>query len=237
MHVLAIDSSTATGSVAVVSGGRTLAALSASVQARHGEVLLPYIEQVLSLCGLQFREVGLIAVGLGPGSFTGVRIGLATAKGLALSGGIPLVGVVSLRALARGLGPAPALAVPLVDAHRGEVYGAVYRLGPDGIDGELLAPFHAPPAEALRTLADVIGDGAPVICGDGARRYADVVRDVLGRRAVVASPAYDTPRATMIALEAITQHTLHGASDLASIEPMYVRPSDAKLPKGSSRVD
>lgn len=237
MHVLAMDTSTLVGSVALLSDGAVRAELAASVRARHGEVLLPHIERVLELSGLQFREVGLVAVGLGPGSFTGLRIGVATAKGLALAGGTPLVGVVSLRALARGLGAAPALAVPVVDAHKGEVYAAVYRLGADGIEEEVLAPFHATPPEAARTLRDALGDREAVVCGDGWRKHADAMRDVLDARVVVAPPVYDAPRATMIALEAITEHARHGASDLATVEPLYVRPSDAKLPKRPLRID
>lgn len=237
MHVLAMDTSTLVGSVAVLTDGAVRAELSASVRARHGEVLLPHVERALALSGVEFREVGLIAVGLGPGSFTGVRIGVATAKGLCLSGGQPLVGIVSPRALARGLGVAPSLAVPVVDAHKGEVYAAVYRLGPGGIDEEVLAPFHATPVEAAWTLRDALGDRQPVVCGDGWRKYHDVMHDVLDPKPIVAPPAYDAPRATMIALEAITHHALHGASDLASVEPLYVRPSDAKLPKRPLRTD
>jgi len=235
-HVLAIDTSTMVGSVAVLSDGELRAELAASVQARHGEVLLPHVERVLGLAGVQFREVGLLAVGLGPGSFTGVRIGVATAKGLALSGGTPLVGVVSLRALARGLSAAPALAVPVVDAHKGEVYAAVYHVGPQGITEELMAPFHSAPEDAMRTVRDVVGDRDVVLCGDGCRKYDDVVRRAFGEH-VIAPRAYDAPRASMIALEAITHHALHGASDLATLEPLYVRPSDAKLPKRALRTE
>ena len=231
-HVLAMDTSTMVGSVALLTDGEVRAELGASVQARHGEVLLPHVERVLALAGVEFREVGLLAVGLGPGSFTGVRIGVATAKGLALSGGTPLVGVVSLRALARGLSAAGALAVPVVDAHKGEVYAAVYRVGARGIEEELLAPFHSAPEDAMRVLRDVVGDRDVVLCGDGCRKYDDVVRSAFGEGSI-APRAYDVPRATMIALEAITHHAMHGASHLATLEPLYVRPSDAKLPKGA----
>src|SRR4051812_2977434 len=121
MLTLALDTSTYVGSVSVTRGGELLAEWSAFVRASHGETLLPHVEQALTLAGVHLREVELLAVGIGPGSFTGVRIGVATAKGLALSLQKPLVGVTSLRTLAAGMPAGGGLLVPLLDAHKGEV--------------------------------------------------------------------------------------------------------------------
>ena len=236
MHVLAVDTSTLVGSVAVVSDGALAAEMHAHVRQRHGEVLLPHVERALELAGIGPKDLGLLAVGLGPGSFTGTRIGVATLKGLALSLGVPLVGVSSLVVLARGLTAGEAVAVTLVDAHKGELYAAAYQVRAGGDVSELFAPCHAAPDEAARRVRDAIGDATPIVCGDGLRAHADAVRAHLG--AFVEAPrTYDAPRASVLALCALQRFAHDGASDLASLEPLYVRPSDATLPKRPLRVE
>ncbi len=236
MKILAIDTSSDTGSVGLIVDGRPVAELTASARARHGATLLPYVEQVLALGGVGPADLDLVAIGLGPGSFTGLRVGLATAKGLAVAQGTPLVGVSSLRVLARGAGDG--WVVPIVDAQRGEVFAAIHRVRFEGGTEERLAPFHAPPGEAatrLRDAMDAVGSdalpSAPVRwLGSGLRRYADVLNERCLSRGVVLPPAYDVPRATWLAAEAEEMLHLDGPSDLAELEPIYVRPTDAKLP-------
>lgn len=224
MRVLAIDTSTELGSVAVVVDGEVCAEIAARVRARHGETLLPLVAQALDAAKIARGELDRLAVGLGPGSFTGTRIGVATAKGLAVALDRPIVGVSSLRALARA---APGrFVVPVVDAHKGEVYLAVYEREGDGLR-ERLAPLHAMPDAALECARAVLPDAAEVVvCGSGARRYPEVVTSRLSR-ATVLSPIWDVPRAAIIALEASERET---EDDRAELEPLYVRPSDAVLP-------
>lgn len=236
MRVLAVDTSTYVGSVAVTAGGAVLAEISAFVRAKHGEVLLPHVDRVLDLAGIAPKDVDLLAVGIGPGSFTGTRIGVATMKGLALGLDAPLVGLGSLRVLARGLCAGDAIAVTLVDAHKGELFAAAYQLVDGAVRDEVVAPFHAAPADALRVVRDAIGHATPLVCGDGLRVHRDLVRAHLGSF-VDTPPAYDTPRACLLALEATEHFTRLGASDLATLEPLYVRPSDAKLPNRPLRVE
>jgi len=236
VKVLAIDTSTPLGSVALVADGQVRAEIAASVQARHGRVLLPHVELVLSRAGVAPEEVDLFAVGIGPGSFTGVRVGVATAKGLALATGRPLRGVISLGALARGLGAAP-FAVPVVDAHRGEVFAAAF-CAPEGALGDpVVAPFHAPPEEAGRRLRAVLGPGLAVLCGDGLRRYEEPFCAALGGPFRLAPPLLDPPRAAVVAQLAEEDFARDGPSDLAALEPLYLRPSDAKLPAEPLVVD
>jgi tRNA threonylcarbamoyladenosine biosynthesis protein TsaB len=223
MRVLAMDTSTFVGTVAVLRDGALLAEWSASVRATHGETLLPHVARALEQAGVPARELELIAVGIGPGSFTGTRIGMATAKGLALAEGKPLRGVSSLRVIAAGM-PGELRAVT-VDAQKGELYCALYAFGPAGL-AERIAPFHAPPAEAAARL----GAFGPVwLAGDGVDRYPEL--ELQYTRA----PKYcDVPRAAVLAHEAALEFERHGPSDLASLEPLYVRPSDAKLPAGGT---
>src|SRR5690349_6667536 len=118
MRTLALDTSTLVGTVAVLEDGALRAEWSASVRASHGETLLPELARTLAQAGLTLAQIDLFAVGLGPGSFTGVRIGVATAKGLALAERKPIVGITSLQVLARGMASEPLRAVA-VDAHKG----------------------------------------------------------------------------------------------------------------------
>ena len=229
MLVLALDTSSYVGTVCVTRGGELLAEWSAFVRASHGETLLPHVERCLSLAGVRLSDVELFAVGIGPGSFTGVRIGVATAKGLALAEKKPMVGVTSLRVLAAGISAGAGLVVPLLDAHKGELYAAAYARDDAGALVEHVAPFHAPPAQvAGRLLAET--QGRLWVAGNGLARYGTELLGALGERAT-RTPGYgDAPRAACLAHEAERAFERSGPSNLATLEPMYLRPSDAKLP-------
>jgi tRNA threonylcarbamoyladenosine biosynthesis protein TsaB len=231
LKILALDSSTDVGSVAVVVDGALQSELSFADRARHGEMLLDWVRQALDAAELKLGDLDLLGVGLGPGSFTGLRVGLATIKGLALAKGVPLVGVGTLRVLARGLGVGgDAVAVPMVEAHRGEVFAAAYALPEAGVVSEVMPPFHAAPDEAAQRLRDAVPDGTLALCGSGARRYRDILEQALGPGTVFAAPVWDAPRASLVALEAEARHARRGPDDLTLLEPLYLRPSDAKLP-------
>ncbi|MFW5926243.1 MAG: tRNA (adenosine(37)-N6)-threonylcarbamoyltransferase complex dimerization subunit type 1 TsaB [Myxococcota bacterium] len=231
MNVLSIDTSTEVGTVAVVCGGHPRAEKAAEGRARHGEQLLAHIEWTLSAAGLGLGELDLLAVGIGPGSFTGLRVGLATIKGLALASGLPVVGVSSLRVLARGLGLGGEVVVaPVADAHRDEVFAAAFaRSGPAALD-ERLGAFHAPPEQAAARLREAAGSAPLLVCGGGLRKHLDRMRPHLGDGVGIAPPVWDAPRAALLALEAVAAFEREGPADLVTLEPHYLRPSDAKLP-------
>jgi len=217
MRVIAVDTSSELGSVACVVDGVLRSAAEARVRARHGETVFSLLEQVMAHADFPKSEIELVSCGLGPGSFTGTRVGVAAAKALALALDVPLVGVSTLVALARAA-PGQWLA-PVVDANRGEVFVAVYERGPGGLE-ERLAPTHGPPLELLSRLGRF---PALTIFGTGARRYSEVLPPSL--------PAlFDSPRAAVIALEAVERLAARGPDDRATLEPVYLRPSDAKLP-------
>lgn len=219
MRVLAIDTSTELGSVAVCADGALLAEETASVHGRHAETVVPMLTSVLHRSGIARRDVDLVAVGVGPGSFTGTRIGVATAKGLAIALERPMVGIVSLHAIAYA---APgAWIAPAVDAHKGEVYFALYERADDWI--EHLAPAHAPPGEAIARLASF--GHAKIGCGSGYRAY-----DLTAAGATLLPPVWDPPRAAIVATLGEARFIAHGPDDRARLEPVYLRASDAKLP-------
>ena len=126
MTVLAVDSSTPTAACALWRDGELLASFRAAAGNTHSECLLPMIEKALALCGVALGDVGLIACGVGPGSFTGVRIAVSTVKGLAAPLGLPCIGVSSLEAAAASYAHLDALVVPAFNARRGNVYAAIF---------------------------------------------------------------------------------------------------------------
>jgi tRNA threonylcarbamoyladenosine biosynthesis protein TsaB len=230
--VLAFDTATAVASVAVSDGSVLLAELDGPAEVKHGEMLLSVVEAALARAKVTLAQVELLAAGIGPGSFTGVRVGLATAKGLALATGKPLVGVVSLRAMGRGAADTSGGSVaPVLDAYRNEVYSALYQVRGDGKLVEQLPPLNQPPKEAAKRMRQVTTTGPIILCGNGARRYREQFSAHLGASTRWAELLYDTPRAGALAHEAIAVFQEHGPSDLLSLEPLYLRPSDAQLPR------
>jgi tRNA threonylcarbamoyladenosine biosynthesis protein TsaB len=242
VRLLAFDTSSSVSAVALVDGETILAEDDSPSSARHGEVLLPRIQAVLAAGSIALAEVDAFAVGVGPGSFTGLRVGLATAKGLALACGRPLVAACSLRVLAlAAFEHLPTHGSPLVlvaiDAFKGEVYGSLYERAGDG-PRCLLEVFHAAPESAARMLKQALPAGADRAlhaCGDGARRHAEALCGATG--ASLLPDACDRPRGRFVAADALFRLASEGPSDLATLEPRYVRGSDARLPDRPLRVE
>lgn len=239
-RMLAFDTSADVTAVAVLEADRVLVEDSAASAERHAETLLPRIEQCLERAGFALSDIDVFAVGVGPGSFTGVRVGVATAKGLALATGKPLRGVVSLAALAASaleFDPQPELLVaPIIDAYKGEVFAALYAVSAQHTT-LLAAPFHAAPEDAAAQLVLAAGDAPLRVLGSGYRRYAERISPLWDAgRVITLDPQHDAPHARHIAREARRLLGVEGASDVAKLAPLYVRGSDAKLPDAPLRL-
>jgi tRNA threonylcarbamoyladenosine biosynthesis protein TsaB len=234
MLSLCLDTATPMGVVAVADGPKLLSFVQWRSESRHGEDMFAHIDFALGEAGIERDQLERIGVDIGPGRFTGVRVGLSTAKGLALGLGLPLVGVHSLRVLAEGMDPLPdAIRIPLMNAYRGEIFAAAY--GPTAGSGPaLVEPFFGPPAEALRTLHDEL-DGRPVaVVGDGARKHIDLLRNIFAKLTESAEVC-DTPSPEALIKEVDRLWSERGAADLAALEPHYLKPSDAEPPAKSGR--
>ena len=131
MKILAVDTSAKTATAALSEDGVLIAEASVKTET-HSSTLLPMIESMLRFAGCALRDLDAMAVTVGPGSFTGVRIGVAAVKGLAFADGIRCVGVSSLEAMAYNFAGIEGIVVPVIDARRGMVYAAVFRTGADG---------------------------------------------------------------------------------------------------------
>lgn len=166
MRILAIESSSLVASVAIVEDGVTLAEYTANFKMTHSQTLLPMIDSMVSLFGIDLSSVDAIAVSGGPGSFTGLRIGSATAKGLGLALNKPLIHVPTLDGTAYNLYGAKGLICPIMDARRNQVYTGIYRfeqefevvMEQDAMDmGELIEKLNAMGERVI-----FLGDGIPV---------------------------------------------------------------------------
>lgn len=222
MNVLGIDTSTPAAAVCVVrrdgaifepepSGGRPQAP-------RHSEELMPAIRHVMDASELSFRELDAIAVGTGPGGFTGLRIGIATARALGQASGVPLKPVSSLAALAAGTDAELVLA--LIDARRGESFAALH-----GRARELWAPFVVTPEElGVRLRAETPRwASTPVAVGDGSLRFRHVLES-----AAVEVPPDESPLHAMRALHVCRLAAGAPAVSPDAVLPTYLRAPDAR---------
>jgi tRNA threonylcarbamoyladenosine biosynthesis protein TsaB len=218
MIVLAADTSTAVNTVSVTRDDRLLAETVVNCGRKHSERLLETVDWVVEEADLALGDVELLAVSVGPGSFTGLRIGVATWKGLALGVGRPLLGVPTLDGMTRlGLFH-DALVCPLLDAKMHEVFGALYEFR-GGERTKIMDDRVGPPEAILREMS-----GAVVFFGDGATLYEKMIRDTLPE-AVVAPAIHSAPRASAVAAEAV-ERLHHGApTDPGLVNPVYLRKS------------
>ncbi len=218
MYILGVDTSTEFLSVGVCNETDTLAETTFSADRAHAERIIETIESVLAAARISLRDVDLMGVSRGPGSFTGVRIAVATMKGLALGTRRPLVGVSTLRALARAAGSDAPAVCPLLDARMNEVYGAIYRRTENDWIAE--TPDCVGPIEGIVALAPA----GCVVLGDGVARYADRLRAAAPHLRALA-PEAGRPSGAAVAREAHAAHCAGDPGDPAAVRPVYLRQS------------
>lgn len=229
-RILAVETSGLCGSVAIVSNERCLAEESLSSRLTHSRRLLGAIERIMAECELGWPDLDAIAVGLGPGSFTGLRIGLATVKGLALATTLPLIGISSLDGLANQFRYVTLPLFPVFDARKGEVYTACFLPAADGgmtRRGDYLV---VPPQELCSRITEPV-----LFAGDGVAAYGGLFRELLGERAVLAPEQLYFPRAAAIGFLALPRWHARDFLDPARCTPLYVRASEAEINLGLTR--
>jgi tRNA threonylcarbamoyladenosine biosynthesis protein TsaB len=238
---LGVDTSTEKRSVALVRGGRLLAQSVSGLREGGSASLLSDIERALASVSLKLGDLGLFAAAVGPGSFTGLRSGLATVKGLALVSAKPVVGVPTLHAIAYGARPAERV-VALIPAGRGEVFAQLLGVDEEGRVTEHEPPAHLPPARLLERFAR-LGVGVKW-AGGGAQKFKEMIRqgaESAGVKFVDASEGGTAAGASWQFVsvgEALARSVVEialsgkgaaGASDAGGLSAIYVRPSDAEL--------
>ncbi len=229
--ILALDTSHMKGSVAVARGEEILCEILFDASDTHSATLMPAVDVCLETAGVRFKDIDLFGVVSGPGSFTGLRIGMATVKAFAAVCRRPVIPMLSLEVLAAAVPFAKSPVLPLIDARRGEVYGGLYRTD-DGLPGELAPPFSTGPGKVGEFLADAGIAGPVIVCGTGAARYEKVLSSVVPDGSFFSGPKWSVPSAALVVVLALGKDPVPYA-ELPAIEPLYIRPPDARLPAGS----
>ncbi|MCM0084290.1 tRNA (adenosine(37)-N6)-threonylcarbamoyltransferase complex dimerization subunit type 1 TsaB [Geomonas sp. Red32] len=224
MKILTIDTSSNCSSVALSDGTKLLGECILGEDRCNSGRLMGSISDLLAAAKLTPAALDAFAVSLGPGSFTGVRVGIATAKGLSLATGKPAIGFSSLAMLAMNLPHASLPVAPLFDARKSEVYAGLYRC--DGLPTALMPDAVLPPADFLASI------GSPAIfLGEGSVRYRALIDSTLGEKAVFAPWSADLPRASAGALIALEKGLRGEFTPLALLNPAYLRASEAEIAK------
>ncbi len=225
MMILGIDTATSCGGLGLIDGDQVVAEYTLHVEETHSARLVTSIETLLRGAKIALHEIDGLAVSLGPGSFTGLRVGLSTVKGLALAAERPVVGVPTLDALAHNLPFTPCLISPILDARKGEVYTALYN-SEGGRGVKRLTPYRV---LSPSVMLEEIPPRETIFLGDGVRVYGKLIAERLGERALFAPPHLRFLRGTAVA-ELGLQRFMRGESDeISSLTPMYLRPSDAEI--------
>jgi tRNA threonylcarbamoyladenosine biosynthesis protein TsaB len=232
--ILALDTSSAAGSAAIARDGVVLAEHAGDGTRTHGERLPRELMAILDVAGVTLRDIDRFAVSTGPGSFTGLRVGIATIQGLALAQRklvVPITAFEALASIAAAGSQLPAAGfqlpadgfrlAPWIDAHRGEVFAVLY-----AADGrEIHAPTSLAPAATIDAWKDAAGEAPIRFVGDGAVKYRDLIEARLGPRGQVRD---DVPRLAG-AIARIASAQPDRAVRPHAVVPLYVRRSDAEL--------
>lgn len=224
MKILAIDTSGQSAGVAILEDGLLLQEMTVIRDVHHSEVLLPAVNLLCEATGLTVRDIDLFACTTGPGSFTGLRIGLSTTKGLALATEKPVVGISTLEALAHNAGGSPWALCPMLDARKDQVYAAVYRQGRDGRMACLQPDCLADVTVFLRGVAD-----DTLFLGDGAVRYRREIEALRPQGSFFALPFQNHVRAAAVGFLGYEQWRAGQVKETAlTLMPKYLRLSEAE---------
>jgi tRNA threonylcarbamoyladenosine biosynthesis protein TsaB len=223
MKILAVDTATTSCSVAVVDKMSLLSEFTIDREETHSKHLMDMIKFALELAGLNLSDLDGFAVTRGPGSFTGLRIGISTVKGLAVSSNKPVVGVSSLETLAFQVSHFRNLICPILDARKGEVYFSRYRFVNNSLKNQI-EECVGPPDKAVENLNEPC-----LFVGNGTLLYKEMIREKTGEFAIFAPMIQHTIRASTTAHLSMAKFEGNDTDNIESMAPHYIRKSDAEL--------
>lgn len=222
MRILAIDTSSIVATTAVLEDTYLLGEKVLNNKMTHSQTLMPMIAELLNDLNMKVQDIDVIAVAKGPGSFTGLRIGAATAKGLAYAANKPLVAVSTLEALANQLPFAKHVVCPIMDAKRSQVYTALYQWKQE------FKEMMPPGAVSIDDLIKEIGEQDVIFIGDGIPVYKEMLLEALAEKAHFAPPSMNMQKASAVGLLALQKAANKEFEDIYSFSPEYFRLSQAE---------
>ena len=238
MRILGLDSSGLVASVAIVEDNTLLAEYTTNYKKTHSQTLLPMLAQLKEMIELDLESIDAIAIAAGPGSFTGLRIGAATAKGLGLALDKPLVEVPTLEGLAYNLYGTDRLICPLMDARRNQVYTGAYEFVPKGQDYQLHTLIEQCAIDVTEMLEKINAYGRPVIfLGDGVPVYKDVVKKAAKVPFAFAPAHNNCQRAASVAALGAVYFAEGRTVSAAMHQPEYLRKSQAEREREALSTD
>lgn len=223
MKVLAIETATMAGGIAVIEDDTFIGEVRINVKVAHAERVMTSVDWLLKASGLSINDIDAFAVSIGPGSFTGLRIGLSTAKGLSYAAKKLIVPVPTLDAFAAMLRFSAYTVCPMLDARKNEVYAGLYRWD-NGECRKIIPETAIAPAELLKEIK-----GRTIFTGEGAKMYRELIIEKLRGDAVFAPPSAMSPSASSVAEIAIEKLKGGITADPASLVPFYLRRSEAEI--------
>ncbi len=224
MKVLGIDTSTTCGAVGLVDDGRVISDTLLNIPVTHSERLLGAIEFTLREARCSTEDVDGWAISLGPGSFTGLRIGVSTVKGLAFATGKPVAGLGTLDILASQVSPTPYLICPILDARKKEVYSAFYRYEEGGVLRRQSEDQAIRPEELVTKITE-----QTILVGEGVRTYGDFLLRSLPSLAIFPAAPLHVPHGSMVAKLGFELLRKGTHLDVSTFSPIYIRPSEAEV--------
>jgi len=228
MRILAIDTSTMLGGIAIMDESLLIAESRLNVRSTHSERLMTEIEHCLKQSGIKISDIDVFAVATGPGSFTGLRIGLSTVKGFSYATGKQIVSVPTLEALAWNFPYSRYPVCTMLDARKKEVYAALFKWEGENLI-RLINETSAKPEEFVRDALRVTHDDKFIFAGEGAVLYRDKIIEVMGEKAIFASPEKTVPSPANVAVLGLKKAKAGEFSEPISLIPMYIRKSEAEV--------
>jgi len=226
LKILGIDTSTRICSLGLVREKEMLIEYNLNgLKKKHSSILIPAIKDMLKTVDLEIEEIEGIAISIGPGSFTGLRIGLGVAKGLAYACSLPLLGISTLDALAYSLKGMPYLICPILESKQNEIYSAVFR-GGDNL--EKILDYKCEDIYSLLTRIARLKEKI-IFLGEGAKKYQEIIEKKMGSNALFAGSQLFFPRGLNIAFLGLEKLRKGRKDNITTLSPLYLRKSEAEI--------
>lgn len=225
MKVLGIDTSTMATSISVVEDNKLICEYTINTKKTHSQKLMPMIENMMQMSDLSVKDIDMIAICIGPGSFTGLRISMATAKAIAHVRNLPIIAVNSLEILAANMNLCNKKICSILDAQRSQVYTAKYKF--DGNELIEIANIDVVEIEdLLKDLSDT--DEEWILVGEAVYKYEDMIKDIENIK--IPAPSHNVTKASSLCSLAIDKYNKNiDIYDCYTINPMYIRKSQAEV--------
>lgn len=224
MIILGIDTTSSAASVALLDDDKLIGEYISNAKLTHLQKLMPMMDHLLSNCEISFQDIEMIGVSKGPGSFTGIRIGVSAAKALAQAGNIPVIGVPTLKALSYNIPLYSGIVCPILDARRHQVYGAAFQWGKGDCNEIIKAD-----AYGMKELTDKLnGFDNIMFLGDGVPVYKGDITEALGEAATFAPQYIAMQKASSVAQLAFKMAEQGNLQNYYEMKPEYLRKSEAE---------